>query len=85
MLDPEGNLLSSPEAIEKAALKTYENRLKNRPIKEGLEQMRKVKEDLCNLRLNIASKNKTEPWTLDIRAIGCCPEVFEKEQIQRSS
>ena len=65
MLDPEGNLLSAPEAIQKAALKTYENRLKNRPIKEGLEQLQKDKEDLCKLRLNIARKNKTEPWTLE--------------------
>ena len=34
MLDSEGILHTSPEEIEKIALKTYENRLQNRPMKD---------------------------------------------------
>ena len=65
MLDDDGNLLTSHKAIEKEALNTYEKRLRNRPIKEGLEQMQNDKENLCKLRLDLARRNKTPPWTLE--------------------
>ena len=65
MLDESGNLLTSYDAIEKVALKTFADRLKNRPMKENLKHVQKEKEDLCKLRLDLARKNKTPPWTLD--------------------
>ena len=65
MLDSEGILHTSPEEIETIALKTYQQRLKNRPMKEELKHIQKDKEDLCKLRLKVASTRKTPPWTLD--------------------
>jgi hypothetical protein len=64
MKDLNGNLQTSPEEIEKIALHTYKERLKNRPMREDLINMQKDKEDLCQLRLDAARKNKTAPWTM---------------------
>ena len=36
MMDPHGNLLTSPDAIDKVALETYEKRFQNRKIKNIL-------------------------------------------------
>ena len=65
MLDEHGNLTTSPAVIEEIALSTFKNRLENRPIKEGLENIRTEKEELCNIRLKLAAANKTEPWTMN--------------------
>ena len=65
MLDPQGNLLTSSDAIEALALKTYQKRLENREMKEELKELHSEKEYLCKLRLNLASKNKTPPWTVE--------------------
>ena len=59
MLDSTGNLLTSPDAIDKAALETYEKRLQNRPIKDDLKNLQKEKEELCQLRLKAAKMKKT--------------------------
>ena len=60
MMDPDNNLLTNPEEIEKLALKTYKGRLPNRKRKEELLNIQKDKEDLCQLRLEAAGKNKTQ-------------------------
>ena len=65
MLDSAGNLLTSPDAIDKAALETYEKRLQNRPIKDDLKNLQKEKEELCQLRLKAARMKKTSPWTME--------------------
>jgi hypothetical protein len=40
-------------------------RLSNRPIKENLAHLKKEKEHLCSLRLDLAKENKTPEWTMD--------------------
>jgi hypothetical protein len=65
MLDTDGSLVTSPKLIEKLALKTYAERLRIRPTKNELEDLKEIKERLCKLRLNSSSKNKTAPWTLE--------------------
>ena len=57
MLDEHGNLTTSPAVIEEIALRTFKNRLENRPIKKGLENIRTEKEELCNIRLKLAATN----------------------------
>ena len=64
MLDSYGNLITSSHLIEELAVETYKDRLKNRPIKKELSSLKDAKEELCRLRLEIASKNKTPPWTI---------------------
>ena len=65
LLDKEGNLVTSEKGREMLALETFAERLENRKIKEGLEQLQGEKEKLCQLRLQSSSQNKTPNWTLD--------------------
>ena len=65
MIDEFGNHLTSPSALEDLVLKTYKKRLENRPIKETLEGMRIEKEELCEIRIDQARQNKTQPWSKD--------------------
>ena len=65
MKDPDGNLVTSEEEIEKLAIQTYQKRLQNRPMKEDLHHIRKQKEELCSRRLEAAKKNTTPPWTMN--------------------
>ena len=55
---------TSEKDIEKLAIEVFENRLRNREIKPELSEMKEDKEYLCEMRLKIAQKNKTPPWTL---------------------
>ena len=45
-------------------LKTYINRLRSRPVKEGFEDMKTLKMKLFDMRLNLSRMNKSQPWTL---------------------
>ena len=45
MVDPKsGNLLTTEEKIEEAAINVYKERLKNRPIDKNIEHIRAAKE-----------------------------------------
>ena len=65
MLDPQGNLITSPKLIEELASQTYAERLKNRPINKDLSELKESKEKLCKIRLQNATKNKTPQWTME--------------------
>ena len=65
MMDGKGNLLTSAKSIEALAVETYKKRLENREMKEEIKHIRADKEELCKLRLKIASRNKTPDWTMD--------------------
>ena len=63
MIDPRnGNLLTSDDKIQDAAVHTYTKRLENRPIKEHLKHIKDAKEKLCEKLLKVAKQNKTPPW-----------------------
>ena len=47
------------------ALNTYNERLKNRDMKEDLSELKEMKEILWKLRLNSARKKANPPWTMD--------------------
>ena len=66
MVDDDGNLLTSSEEINELAVKKLAiERLRNRPMKESLEEMKKLKELLCEKNLETARNNKTPDWTVD--------------------
>ena len=65
MKDKKGNIITSPDEIDKMALKVFKERLSNRNMKENLNDMKQAKEDLCKIRLKTAAKNKTPPWTME--------------------
>ena len=65
MKDPKsGNLLTSNEKINEAALNVFKERLKNTEIKEHLKPLKDAKEKLCEKVLKVAAANKTPPWTM---------------------
>ena len=65
MVDPvTGNLLTSEEKIEEAAINVYKERLANRPMKDDLNHIKEAKEVLCEKLLQLAKSRKTPPWTI---------------------
>ena len=64
MLDPKGNLVTSEQAIEALAVETFRKRLENRKIKDNLKNIKDDKEELCKVRLEMAGRRKTPPWTM---------------------
>ena len=49
-----GNLISNHEGLKKLYLQTYVDRLRNRPIKEEFEELKILKEELFELRIELA-------------------------------
>jgi hypothetical protein len=57
---------TNPERIQDLALqKLVVERLRERPMKDDLKQLRKDKEELCKLNLKKAKLNKTPDWSMD--------------------
>ena len=65
MMDSHGNLVTSEKAIEALSVETYKKRLENRQMKDDLKNMQRDKEELCKLRLKLASKKRTPDWTME--------------------
>ena len=62
--DIKGNLITNHEGLKKLYLRTYINRLRNRPMKEGFEDLKELKETLFKLRLKLCKKRKSKPWDM---------------------
>ena len=60
-----GILVTNHRDLKGLYLKTYKQRLRNRPIKKDLEELKKLKDELFDVRLRLASKKKSEPWTME--------------------
>ena len=63
--DKTGNIVTNHAGLKQLYLNTYIHRLRTRPIKEEFEQMKQFKDELFELRLKIASSNKSKPWNMD--------------------
>ena len=63
MVDSYGKILTTPEEIRNEAIKHYEKVFHKKSMSDELSEYQKDKEYLCMLRLNLAKKNKTPPWT----------------------
>ena len=63
--DSQGNLVTNHMQLKRLYLKTYTDRMRNRPMKEDLEDLKNIKEDLFKLRLKLARRKKSKPWTLE--------------------
>ena len=65
MKDPQsGNLLTTDEKIQEAAVNVYTKRLENRPMKDDLKHIKDAKEKLCENILKLSATTKTPPWTM---------------------
>jgi hypothetical protein len=63
--DGKGNLVTNNRELKKLYLKTYTQRMRNRPIKYELEELKGLKDELFNVRLKLASQKKSEPWQME--------------------
>ena len=59
--DKAGNLVTNHEGLKQLYLKTYTHRLRNRPMKEELKELKAFKEELFETRMNLATNKKSEP------------------------
>ena len=83
--DMKGNIIRKHDSLKHLYLQTYLNRLRNRPIKPGMEEIRKLKMELFNLRLRLSKMNRSQPWTMTHldKAIKCLKKI--KPGIQMGS
>ena len=65
MLDTSENLVTNVENIKKLAVEAYKERLRSRPMKEGMEDVREAKEKLTKQLLEKAANNKTPSWSMN--------------------
>ena len=63
--DLKGNLVTNKSKLEELYLDTYVQRLTPNPVKEGLEEIMKLKEMLFEMRIENAKFEVTEDWTID--------------------
>ena len=63
--DMDGKLVTSQKELRKLYLSTFTTRLRHRPIKKGLENLKSKKEELWSKRLELSSMNKSRPWKLE--------------------
>jgi hypothetical protein len=62
--DRKGNLITNHAGLKKLYLKTYMNRLRNRPMREDFEGLKNLKEILFKLRLVLCGQEKSKPWEM---------------------
>ena len=59
--DRKGNLITNHKGLKKLYLKTYIDRLRNRPIKDDFEDLKNLKLLLFNLRKELCENEKSKP------------------------
>ena len=75
MMDESGKLVTDIEAIK--------HRLRNRRMKEGLEDMKEEKEKLAHKVMEAARINKTDPW--DMADLEDCIKPPQEQKVKRST
>ena len=61
--DKSGNIITNHRGLKHLYLNTYINRLRNRPIRQGFEEIKRLKMNLFDLRLKLSKNKKSKPWT----------------------
>ena len=59
-----GKLISEPKKLKKLLANEYKIRLRTRPIRPDLKEMKIRKNRIFQLKLELASKNKSKPWNM---------------------
>ena len=59
-----GKIITDHKELKHLYLDTYIQRLRNRPIKQDFNEIKNIKEDLFNERLELSLKKKSEPWKM---------------------
>ena len=59
-----GQIISDPEQLKKMLEKEYKERLRARPLRPDFQNLEKIKNDIFDLKLKLASLQKSMPWTM---------------------
>ena len=62
--DRKGHLITNHKGLKQLYLQTYIERLRNRPIKDGFEDLKTLKLVLFNLRKQLCEEKKSNPWEM---------------------
>ena len=62
--DFEGNLVSNPDQIKILLAKEYKQRLRTRPVRPDLGNLKERKDEIFDLQLKLAESNHTAPWKM---------------------
>ena len=65
MKDEFGNLLTNKKEILDATVKHFKNVLRNRPIKDDLQNHQTEREELATKKIELASKSITPDWNME--------------------
>ena len=57
-------LITNPDELKELYLKTFQYRLRHRPVQPGYEELLELQEELFNQRLEIAKDDKYPGWTM---------------------
>ena len=63
--DSRGNLITKHQDLKKLYLKTYKQRMRNRPMKPELHGFKIIKENLFDIRLKLAEAKKSDLWNMN--------------------
>ena len=62
--DFDGKLITSQNKLKSIYLETFIHRLRSRPMKDELNWLRELKEELCSERIKLSKLTKTKSWNL---------------------
>ena len=62
--DAYGNIITAPFALKKLYIETYRGRLEHRKINERYQNIRELKNELWELRLQVLKERSGQKWTL---------------------
>ena len=60
-----GKIVSSPSDLKKLLAKEYKERLRTRPLRPDIKDIKERRNQIFELKMKLASKNKTKPWVMD--------------------
>ena len=63
--DSKGNIVTDPEVLKQIYLEAYCDRLKHREILPHLQNLKTLREQLFQIRLQKAKENRSPPWTME--------------------
>ena len=59
-----GKIISNPDKIKKVLAKEYKQRLRSRPIKSELGDLKNRRDEIFELQVKLSEANKSSEWSM---------------------
>ena len=63
--DHRGKMISTPRGIKKLLVKEYKDRLRSRPYRPDLQQLKKRRKRIFKLKMKLAKAKKSSDWKME--------------------